>query len=169
MNYRITDNSRVDFTAYAPFHTFGGWVKDGLHGEIAIDFDSREISSLSVSAQTSCFETGELDRNKAMVDFFSLEDYPETSFTMIEVGDFSLIEANTYSVTVTGALHFAGSKRKLPIRCILKREEERLWVDLKFKWSFKAFGFKAPKLLFLTVRDIVDISAVLEFSPNKTE
>ena len=56
-------------------------------------------------------------------------------------------------------------RRQLPVSFIITRGNSGFSIDLDFKWSFKAYGLKAPRLLFLTVRDIVDISGNGEFVP----
>jgi hypothetical protein len=66
-------------------------------------------------------------------------------------------------MTVLGILELSGIRRQLPIVCMVTKNDEMMIIDLQFKWSFKAYGMKAPRLLFMTVRDIVDIKAHLEF------
>jgi len=164
MQYKLNGNSRVDFTAYAPLHTFKGWAEDGFTGSATVDFASLRMQHIEAALQTLCFETGDAERNKAMKDFFSLEKHPQTSFVMTECREFQQAAENSYRITVLGILDFAGIRRQLPLCCTLEKEPERLLCNLKFTWSFKAYGLKAPRLLFLTLRDIVHISACLEFT-----
>ncbi len=164
MRYDLTENSRANFIAYAPMHTFKGWITQGMKGGLDINFEKMELGHIEASALTEYFDTGYPDRNKVMVDFFDWEKNPLTSFTMTECLEFEKIGDSLYKLTVLGILDFAGIKRQLPIRCNMRHEANRIWLDLKFKWSFKAYGIKAPRLLFLTVRDIVDISSSLEFT-----
>ncbi len=58
-----------------------------------------------------------------------------------------------------------GQRRQLPVEFVIIRNGHGFSIDLAYKWSFKAYGLKAPRLLFLTVRDIVDISGKGEFAP----
>jgi len=162
MKYKITDKSRVDFTAQAPMHTFRGWAVEGMEGEIDIDFDSLELHHIKVTVDASCFDTGDAGKNKAMVDFFELDRHPEASFVMTECQDFCQMEKDDYKMTVLGILELSGIRRQLPIVCMVKKKDEMMIIALQFKWSFKAYGMKAPRLLFMTVRDIVDIKAHLE-------
>jgi hypothetical protein len=53
----------------------------------------------------------------------------------------------------------------LPVDFRIIRDDQGFSIDLDYKWSFKAYGLKAPRLLFLTVRDIVDISGKGKFIP----
>ena len=165
MNYTLsTEKSRVDFTAQAPMHTFKGWAVEALQGDIEIDFDALTVQKIQATVDAGCFDTGDAGKNKAMVDFFVLEKYPEASFVMTECTEFIQTTANNYKMTVLGILELSGIRRQMPITCMVKKNEGQIEIDLQFKWSFKAYGMKAPRLLFLTVRDIVDIKAHLEFT-----
>ncbi len=164
MKYKVTDKSRVDFTAQAPMHTFKGWAVEGMKGDLHIDFDSLELQHIEVSVDANCFDTGDTDKNKAMKDFFTLDSHPEASFLMTECREFCRMADNSYKMTVLGILELAGIRRQLPITCMVKKNDTRINIDLQFKWSFKAYGMTAPRLLFMTVRDIVDIKAHLEFT-----
>lgn len=165
MKYLLTDStSRVDFIAYAPMHKFTGWAKEGLTGSMEIDFDSLSLANIQAVVKTCFFDTGDDSKNKAMVEYFSLDQYPEASFIMTECQKFSKVGDSLYQFTILGILEFSGIRRQLPITCTLSRGDRQLQLDLQFKWSFKAYGLKPPTLLFLKVRDIVDIKAHLEFT-----
>ena len=164
MKYKVTDKSRVDFTAQAPMHTFKGWASKSMQGEITIDFDSLELQHIEVAVETNSFNTGDADKNKAMKDFLNLESHPQASFIMTECREFCRMSDTSYKMTVLGILELAGIRRQLPITCVVKNNDKEIAIDLQFKRSFKAYGMKAPRLLFMTVRDIVDIQAHLEFT-----
>ena len=172
MNYLLTRNSRADFIAYAPMHSFQGWAVHSLQGSLEIDFDVLSVRHIKVTLETSHLDTGDADRNRAMQDYFNLARNPEAGFVMTECREFCRLKNADYRIIVLGILDFAGIRRQLPITCMLGREEEKVTMDLQFKWSFRAYGLKVPRLLFLAVRDIVDIKAHLEFiqdnNVNKT-
>lgn len=160
--------STAAFVAYAPMHSFKGWVeKGGLKGRLAFDPEKGVLKAIEAAADTGSFETGDADRNKAMDDFFHLKDHPETSFLMTEVKSQKAGAGGKQTVSLVGILEFAGIRRQLPINCTIMVNDGTISFDLTFKWSFKAFGLKAPRLLFLTVRDIVDIKAHLEFTKDE--
>ncbi len=155
--YTLSRDFRVDFTAYAPFHTFKGWSIKGIDAQISIDFQHLEILNASATAQTRFFDTGYADRNKAMVDYMQQEKFPEASVEMTECKEFVLQDDGRYRADILAVLEFIGERRQLPITFYVAKESGKITIDLAFKWSFKAYGLKAPRLLFLTVRDIVDI------------
>ncbi|PHR27241.1 MAG: hypothetical protein COA36_09645 [Desulfotalea sp.] len=166
MNYILDEkNSKSSFIAYAPMHKFKGWADGGLTGTVDVDTDDFTISKFLVAAETGRFDTGDPGRNKAMMEFFDLKKHSETSFTLTELKSIKSTGNNKYQATLVGILDFAGIRRQLPIVCNIVNGTERIVFDMGVKWSFKAYGIKAPQLLFLTVRDIVDITAHLEFIP----
>lgn len=169
MLYEFTEQCRVGFVAHAPLHSFKGWAAGKLAGGMDIDLDLLQLLHLKAVVPTSRFETGDRERTKAMRDYFALEKHPETSFTMTECRAFTQSRPGCWHITVQGILAFAGVYRQLPIGCLINHIGDNLAMDLKFKWSFKAYGMKAPRLLFLTVSDIVDISAHLELKPQPLE
>ena len=168
MNYVLTGNSRVDFTAYAPMHTFRGWAAQGLQGKMEINFDTLVLKHVQVMLDTRHLDTGDSAKNRAMVDFFHLDKNSEAGFVMTEYREFYRQANGGYRITVLGILDFAGIRRQLPITCMVAKKEDKIIMHLQFKWSFKAYGLKAPRLLFMTVRDIVDIKAGLVFIQDNT-
>jgi len=164
LNYLLdVKNSKSAFVAYAPMHKFKGWVEEGLEGSLEVDSETFTITQMVALAQTSKFDTGDGDRNKAMEDYFELKINKETSFKMTELRALKSVGKQKYKATLVGILDFAGIRRQLPIVCDVQHKGERIIFDMAVKWSFKAYGLKVPTLLFLKVRDIVDITAHLEF------
>jgi polyisoprenoid-binding protein YceI len=169
LKYVLTDESRVDFIAHAPLHAFKGWAVRGLTGLADLDAAACRLHDVRAAVETRCFDTGDAERNRAMERFFSLDAHPQASFVCGECREFSVLQnkggGNVHRVTVVGVLDFAGVRRQLPVTGTMRVNDGRLVWDLRFKWSFKAYGLKPPRLLFLTVRDIVDVKAHLEFIP----
>lgn len=164
--YTLTDNYDVHFIAYAPLHTFKGWTCKEVEAQISIDFDAQTIAFAKARAKTRCFDTGHPDRNKAMADYLKIDQHPEAAIELTEVKSFARMDDIRYKAEVLAVLEFMGQVRQLPLNFIITRSADNMGfsIDLDFKWSFKAFGLKAPSLLFLTVRDIVDISGKGEFT-----
>lgn len=169
MHYTLTNNNRVDFTAYAPMHKFKGWALRGLKGSMEVDLETLKLEHVEAALETSFLDTGDTGKNRAMKDYFSLESHPEMSFALTKCREICRLDNCNCRVLVLGVLELAGIRRQLPITCVARMDDEMILVDLQFKWSFKAYGLKAPKLLFLMVRDIVDINAHLEFTPTTKE
>ncbi len=161
MKYTIDSaRSRASFIAYAPMHKFKGWTTSSISGQVEVNPETGEIAHFSAQAATMEFETGDVSRNQAMQEYFSFAKYPETSFHTTESVTLKK-RGDKWQGEIVGILELAGVRRQLPVNCILYMEEGLPVFEFSLKWSFKAFGMKVPRLLFLTVRDIVDISAVL--------
>ncbi len=164
--YTITGASRVDFTAYAPMHAFKGWTVRDLTGHIEVDFENQTIKEFSAVASTLAFETADAERTQAMKDYFHFAKHPQASFQMTECRQFQRSGERGLQATVAGALELSGVRRLVPIVCAIQNKENDLHMQLRLKWSFNAYGLKAPRLLFLTVRDIVDIQGNLHFTQS---
>ncbi len=162
--YTLNSGYDVRFIAYAPLHTFKGWTCQGVEAEMEINFHSGLLTHARAVAQTRHFDTGFDDRNRAMFEYMQVDKYPEASVEMIEQTGFSRLDESRYQVSVQAALEFIGARRRLPLNFMITRNGSGFSIDLDFKWSFRAYGLKAPRLLFLTVRDIVDISGKGEFA-----
>ncbi|PIE73630.1 MAG: hypothetical protein CSA20_02150 [Deltaproteobacteria bacterium] len=166
--YTVSGNNRVDFTAYAPMHTFRGWAEQGFSGTIDADFEKGTLRTMEAAVNTLDFTTGDDERTRAMSDYFDFPAHPRSSFVMTQCR--SLAKAGSgYKAEITGILDFAGIRRQLPLTCMLIMQKEHIDLALTFKWSFKAYGLKAPRLLFLKVKDIVDIRVHLEFYAKEGE
>jgi hypothetical protein len=164
VNYQLTEACRVDFTAYAPLHLFKGWTEEGLSGEIAVDLANRRLDNFAATAETLSFTTADRQRTEAMRDYFFLREHRQTSFRLSEPCALADAGQGRYRGVMVGVLEFAAIRRQMPLTCLLHRTPAGITMSVSGRWSFKAFGLRAPRLLFLTVRDIVDISARLTLS-----
>jgi len=168
LNYLLSDSNRVDFVARAPLHAFTGWCARGLRGEASIDWNKGRVEKLWAGVNTGDFQTTDPERTQAMSRYFSFPDHPRATFSMTECRDFQKQGGNHWRTSMLGILDFVGVRRQLPVQGALRSTQEGLLhLELRCKWSFKAFGIKAPRLLFLTVGDIVDITAQLQLIPHK--
>ncbi len=163
MKYTIdTEKSEADFTAFAPMHKFKGTVSGCITGGVEFDSEECKLSSFTAEADTTAFTTGDAERNKAMQDFFDFPAHPKAGFTLKNPAILTKKDEDEYSGTLQGELEFAGITRDVPLSCFLRRNKSgKLVLGLSLKWSFKTFGIKAPRLLFLTVKDEVEINASL--------
>ncbi len=166
--YKLTANYDVDFTAYAPLHTFKGWTRQGVDVRMGINFDAGTISYARASAQTCCFDNGFDDRNRAMSDYMQIDKYPESIIELTQIKALTRLDDTRFQIDALAVLEFMGRRRQLPVSFFIARDNSEFSIDLDFKWSFKAYDLKASRLLFLTVRDIVDISGKCNFLTIKS-
>ena len=169
MIYKIDEEkSKVEFTATAPFHKFKGWSETGFDGEIDINFEENIINNIKVIIKTEFFETGDKLKNKEMQKYIKSNIMPATSFKMTEFKKIVKLntypDAESYDIEVLGILCFMDIKRKLKLNIKASKTENKLYADVSFDWSFKNYGLKPPQILFIKVKDIVKVSAYMEFT-----
>jgi len=163
MKYTLSENFRVDFIAHAPMHTFKGWTFKGIDAEMEVDFDALELSGIHATAETCFFDTGNEDRNQAMKAYMSSDRFPKALVETAQSTQFEKLDEEMYKISPLIILEFMGIRKQMPVTFIAVREKNKIKIDVELKWSFKAYGLKAPRLLFLTVRDIVEIKGSGEF------
>ena len=169
-SYDISEQGyRVDFIAYAPLHRFCGWTVSGVQGDVQFDFEQRKIETMTFSAAVHDFDTGDRIRNKEMMKVFQVESHPLASLIMADCTQFQELKSDLFSIKIMAILEFMGIRRQLPLQLTAQRENSALKLDMAMKWSFKSYGIKAPQLLFLKVRDIVDIHAHLVLNERENE
>ncbi len=157
MKYALTPNYRVEFTAFAPMHTFKAWCMENVTAEVEIDFDTLSLHKIHAVAKVSSFTTGDALRNQAMWTYMVTDRFAEASIEMTKCKEFIKLKSGAYRVSVLTVLEFMGIRRQLPITFYAVPFDEGMKIETAFNWSFKAFGLKPPRLLFLTVRDSVEI------------
>ena len=167
MKYTLTRDYRVDFTAFAPMHTFKGWCVEGITAEADIDFDTMTLHKIRANANVSFFTTGDQTRTRAMATYMAADRLPDASMKMVECQSFQKVKRGAYRISVIAVLEFMGIRKKMPITFYAVPKDDEMLVELAFQWSFKGHGVKAPRLLFLTVKDLVDIKGWGQFNQLK--
>ena len=168
MIYKVdSSKSKVEFLALAPLHKFKGWVEEGFEGEIDIDFDENIIKDIEVIVKTEFFDTGDRFKNREMHKYIQKKKIPQASFTLEDFESMNDLGSNKYDVSLSGILKFMDIERDLVLNIKATKSENRLIADLNFEWSFKNYGLKPPQILFIKVKDIVKISAHVEFELEK--
>lgn len=165
MTYELTPEFRVDFTAYAPMHTFKGWTLEGVTGCIEMDPGTGTVLNAHATARTRFFNTNDEERNRAMADYIQPDSWPEARIDMTVCKKVVELGNSRFRADVLAVLEFMGVRRQLPVTLTAALSTTGVDVELSLKWSFRAYGLKAPRLLFLTVRDIVNIRGRGKFQP----
>jgi hypothetical protein len=164
MKYILSEEkNRIAFTAYAPLHTFKGWVTESINGEADIDLENKQIENVTVRATTGLFDTGDAFKNEEMHQFIGVKKNPQATFTFNECTYFVQADEHTYHISVNGILDFMDIRRSFPLDIVAIRNGKGFSAGLVFKWSFKGHGIKPPQLFFLKLKDKVDIRVHLDF------
>jgi polyisoprenoid-binding protein YceI len=160
-------NSKIEFMATAPFHKFKGWSKKGFEGKLDIDFENNIINDINIVIKTEYFETGDRLKNKEMQKYIKSNLIPDSSFKLLNFKKMNQTSSSSnktsYNILVDGLLSFMDIKREIELNIHAYKMDEYLFADVTFDWSFKNYGLKPPQILFIKVKDIVKISAHLEF------
>ena len=162
MEFKIY-NGIIDFLAYAPLHKFKGKVDNGLNGKINIDFDKNEIIDVNISIQTEFFDTGDFFKNKEMHKYIDSKNIETVSFKLKKFKSMKKLKGDTYQIALIGILKFMNIERDLELKFQIEKKEDKIFTKLKFVWSFKNYGLKPPQLLFIKVKDKLDIIVNFEF------
>lgn len=113
-----------------------------------------DISTLKGSVEVSLtdLKSDNSERDEHMYEAIDTQKYTSTTYTIKSVSQNS---AGSYNVE--GSLTLHGITKKLPILATIATKGDH--VTFKGKTSFKMsdFGITPPKLLFLTVRDLLEM------------
>ena len=140
-----------------------------MEGLIEIDFSSQTIVRARAEALTACFDTGDPERNRAMADYMQVTTYPRASIEMTACRELVRLDDTRFRAAVTAELNFVGKRQYLPLTFYINMSQASFEVEMDFRWSFKDHGLKAPSLLFLKVRDHVDIRGKGVFVPGPAD
>ncbi len=119
-----------------------------------------DISSLKgfVDISLIALKSDNHDRDKHMYQAIEAMKYLITTYTISNVKKVD----NHYEIHGTLDLH--GVKKPLKLVGNIKYANGKLKMDLKASFLMSGFGIEPPKLLFLTVRDKIDIKINTTFT-----
>lgn len=118
----------------------------------------KSIESLKgkVWIYTKSLHSDNKERDKHMYETLGAKRYPKIIFTINRVKK----RGNSY--TIIGRLSMHGKSRRVSIPAKFTKSSSGYKIRANFSIKMTDFGIKPPKLLFLSVRDRVDISVYLE-------
>lgn len=148
-------------TVLAHTEVFGDSEINPASKEIQSTLSSEEdISSLrgniSIKALSLNSDTPKRDAN--MYELLNATIHPEISVDIINV------VKNEKGYTIEGFLTLNGIKRKIESLATIIKQQDVLLIKGDFNILLTQFGMEPPKLLFLTVRDQIDITYTLSYN-----
>ncbi|MGA1932206.1 YceI family protein [Arcobacter sp. YIC-464] len=99
-----------------------------------------------------------LDRDKNMYELLNSQINPKISFDFISI---KKIDEQNYEIE--GYLSLNKVSRKVKSIAKIKKEKEDIIFDGTFDINLTDFNLEPPTLLFLTVRDRIDVKYILDF------
>lgn len=134
-------------------------INNNLQADITIDGDDITTLKGKFWVETRLFSSDNSDRDKNMykdleVDKFKLATYTISSIKKNDSKD---------SYTINGELDFHGIKKPLVANSKIVSQNGTLKLEASSSMKISDFGIKMPCLVFMCVRDQVDLSVNAEF------
>ena len=120
---------------------------------------SQGIESIkgSVNISLKALKSDNEERDEHMFETIESGKYPLATYTFQEV-----TKAGT-GYQINGILDFHGVKKPLTVTAAITEEKGHISLKGKSAFMMSDFGVKPPKLLFLTVRDQIDLTIDVTF------
>jgi polyisoprenoid-binding protein YceI len=145
----------VDGTITAHTEVFGDSTINPATDKIDIDLSMGEsVTTLNgiVSINSANLISDNLDRDKHMYEVLNIEKYPKISFNIKSIKEIDK------EYLINGVLNLHSTSKELDIIATIKESKNTLLLDSNFSIKMSDFGMEPPKILFLKVRDLVDLS-----------
>lgn len=126
-----------------------------------LTMDNQDVTTLKGSVDVSLvdFKSDNSKRDEHMAEALDIKQYTQTTYTIT-----SVTPSTKGQYSIEGTLNLHGISKPITLTGEITTQNKQ--VSLKMKTSFKMseFGIKPPKLLFLTVRDQVDMKIDTTYS-----
>ena len=115
-----------------------------------LSMDKGDVTTLKGTVDVSLVDlkSDNGDRDEHMHKVIDSEKYTTTTFTIN-----SVVKNSEGSYTIHGKLNLHGISRELNLLGVLQEHDNSLRIKAKTSFNMSAFGIEPPTLLFLKVRD----------------
>jgi polyisoprenoid-binding protein YceI len=120
--------------------------------------DSFESIQGIISINAADLKSDEEKRDANMYELLQTKLYPVISFEIIK------IVKNEQNYTIMGNLTLNGTTKLISTDAVINQRENEINIFGQFPITLTAFGMEPPKLLFLTVRNEIDITYNLHYT-----
>jgi polyisoprenoid-binding protein YceI len=119
----------------------------------------RGIGSIkgSVDISIAKLKSNNADRDENMFEVLESSKYPYATFTFKKIGKTSK------GYVISGILNFHGVKKPLTVYADIKEGKKSLNIKGKASFLLSHYNIKPIKMLFLTVRDKIDLAINITF------
>lgn len=118
--------------------------------------DSIESLKGTVALNTLDLVSDNSDRDAHMYETLGVKEFTKISF------DIKKIIKIQDSYSIGGSLKLHGVEKALVVPATIIKTNDGVNITSKFSFNMSEYGIEPPTLLFLTVRDLVDIDVNLE-------
>jgi polyisoprenoid-binding protein YceI len=157
--YAATQGSTLRYHLIHPFHAVDG-IARAVEAKARILGDG--TADVAVRARVDAFDSGNSNRDAHMLEVTEAARLPYVQFT----GTASGVRTDHYpaelEVPITGTLDFHGVTQQVSVTAKVRfASPERADVEVTFPVSLTAYGVKRPSVVFVAVRDRIEITARL--------
>jgi polyisoprenoid-binding protein YceI len=131
-----------------------------IKAELTID-DKIESIKGKIYFETISLVSQKEDRDKNMYELLNIEKYKTISFDIL-----SIIKNET-NYTLNGNLTLNGTTKNITVQSNIQELNNQLLLNGNFSFNLTDFKLEPPTLLFLTVRNKIDINYNIEFNKVK--
>jgi polyisoprenoid-binding protein YceI len=131
-----------------------------IKAELTID-DKIESIKGKIYFETISLVSQKEDRDKNMYELLNIEKYKTISFDIL-----SIIKNET-NYTLNGNLTLNGTTKNITVQSNIQELNNQLLLNGNFSFNLTDFKLEPPTLLFLTVRNKIDINYNIKFNKVK--
>jgi hypothetical protein len=150
----VAARSIARVTAHAPGHDFVA-SGAGIDGEVELAAD--HVLSVSARFPLEKLDPGDVLKTRELKRFLSLEKKPIAEATLIAP---VVLDLSGTTPSGEGSIDFTIGRRRMRVRACLRGRPPL--VHAAFALSFTGLSYDPPKLLFLRVKDDLDVSVQAE-------
>jgi len=158
-----TEASMLEYRGRHPSHNWRGTSRR-VTGEVVYDAANPAASRIMISAPIASFDSGNGTRDANMRKLLNEPENPNVTFTSETVKvttSRTTDEGHAGTWQVSGTLDFNGQRRPLTIPVEVTVSGGQLRAVAAFPVSLTAHEVKRPKLLFVPMRDTLEMEAVI--------
>jgi len=130
-----------------------------VNAKVSIENDITSIRGI-VSIKSSSLVSDNLDRDKHMYKAINAKVNPKISY------DIKSITKEDDGYTITGNLIFNNVAKEIKSHASIAKDDKNININGNFSIKLTDFGLEQPTLLFLTVRNQIDVKYNLIFNVN---
>jgi hypothetical protein len=145
----VAERSRASVTAYAPGHRF---VADGSGLEGLVEIGADRVLSAHLTFPLARLDAHDALRNHELRRFLELDRAPIAKGELASPASLS-----------SGRIAISIGPRRMETAAAFEGEPPS--VTARFQLTFTGLGYQPPKLLFLKVKDAIDVEVTANLDP----
>jgi polyisoprenoid-binding protein YceI len=159
-SFTIQPDSVIRYSGHHPAHEWTG-VSHFLRGTFRLDPDAPALDTpVTVAVPVRSFDSGNRNRDSNALATLDASRFPQVSLRIDRVTGFRR-DGNKGSATVEGTLTFHGVAKPVSFPINGQLDGNRLSATAAFPVSITAHGIQTPKLLFVPMNDVIDVTVQL--------